>query len=71
MTIHRKKPIIPAAILRELSVRASVDPRTLRRYVAGDAVSMLPCMRIEQALREQGLEHLIRSRTSSPPPVAA
>jgi hypothetical protein len=54
--------ILPAHVLRELAVAADTDPRTVAKYVAGEAVKALCAKRIERALRINGLERL-RSTT--------
>jgi len=46
---------------RRIAVVAVVDPRTIQQYFAGKAKSTTSA-RIEQALRELGLFHLLRSR---------
>lgn len=52
---------LPASVAREVAVAASVDPRTLRRYLRGASVANMCACRISRALKERGLEHLIRS----------
>ena len=55
------KPLLSAAILRALCVRASCDPRSIRKYLAGATVSPMPRTRIEEALRVSGYGHLVRN----------
>ena len=59
---------LTASLGREIVVSALVDPRTLRRYLAHEAVSPMCATRIERALRERGLEHLVRG---SPAPAGS
>jgi hypothetical protein len=56
----RKKTKLNASQTRAISVAASCDPRTLRRYVTGERVQPLCQERIERALREAGLEAFVR-----------
>jgi hypothetical protein len=56
----RKRVKLNAAQTRAISVAASCDPRTLRRYEAGEAVAPLCKERIERALREAGLEAFLK-----------
>lgn len=46
---------------RRIAVAACVDPRTVRQYLRGNAKSTTS-VRIEAALRELGLEALIRDQ---------
>ncbi len=50
---------LPAHELRRLSVAASVDPRTFQKAISGGQVSPMPLARIERALHDCGLEHLL------------
>lgn len=51
---------ISASVAREVAVAASVDPRTLAKFLAGRDVSPMCAVRIERALRARHLHHLIR-----------
>lgn len=66
LKMSRTRPTVPASILRELTVLASCDPRTLRRYLRGEPVSPLPASRIESALRARGYGHLVVNRSGPP-----
>lgn len=48
-------PHLDAATLRKIAVRASVDPRTIKRLLRGAPVRGLPAYRIREALAEEGL----------------
>lgn len=50
---------LPAHTLRALSVAAECDPRTVARVVAGAPTKGVRRERVERALREAGLEHLV------------
>ena len=65
MTAQRNKmttqyAALPLSRRRALASAASVDPRTLARYLDGNRVSSLASERIERALRDAGLTHLVR-----------
>lgn len=51
---------LPLSRRRAVASAASVDPRTLGRYLDGNRVSSLAAERIERALRDAGLTHLVR-----------
>jgi hypothetical protein len=53
-------PPLSAHQERAISVSACVDPRTVRRYLAGRRVTSTCSARVEQALRALHLEHLRR-----------
>jgi hypothetical protein len=63
-------PRVPKALLRELAVRASVDPRTVMSVLRDPASASrhLARRRAERVLREEGL---LGSSTFAPPPEAA
>ncbi len=44
-----------------VAAECSVDPRTVARYLAGDAVNMASAMVISDALRRLGMAELVRS----------
>jgi hypothetical protein len=50
---------LPIHQLRQLGVAADVDPRTVARVVAGSPTKGIQRARVERALREAGLEHLL------------
>lgn len=54
--------------LRRVSVRGHLDPRTIGAYLRGEVMRPLTIARVEDALRDEGLEHLVRA---TPRPVAA
>jgi hypothetical protein len=63
---------LSASAQREISVAASCDPRTLRRYLDGEVVAPMCAARIERALTSAGLqEHIAaayaRRRSTVPP----
>jgi hypothetical protein len=58
--MNRTKPVLPAAIARAMCVRASCDPRSLQKYLAGKPVSLMTLTRIEEALRAGGYGRLVR-----------
>jgi hypothetical protein len=62
MVIDRKpeQRRLPAHTLRALSVAAKCDPRTVARVVAGVPTKGVRREGVERALREAGLEYLIR-----------
>jgi hypothetical protein len=75
MLMHQDNKLT-ASRIRAVAVAASVDPRTVRRYLDGYPVIGLCAERIEHALREPGREHLIREGGPTPrranlPPTAA
>jgi len=49
--------------LRQVSVAATIDPRTVRRYLDGVHVTEHSRLRIEAALRSCSLERLIRGES--------
>jgi hypothetical protein len=55
---HRKFPL-PAHLLIRVSAEAPADPRTVRKVLLGESVSPLARERIERALRDRGLFHLV------------
>ena len=55
------KPKLPASDEREIAVAASVDPRTLRKAIAGGSVQPMPMARIRAALKARGMLHLLPS----------
>ncbi|MGO9839179.1 MAG: hypothetical protein ACLP1X_33775 [Polyangiaceae bacterium] len=62
---------LSACVQREISVAASCDPRTLRRYLDGEVVAPMCAARIERALTSAGLhEHIAaayaRRRSTAP-----
>jgi len=58
--MDRPKPVLSASISRAMCVRASCDPRSLQKYLAGKPVSLMTLIRIEGALRAGGYGHLVR-----------
>jgi len=58
------KPVLAASISRAMCVRASCDPRTLQKYLAGKSIMPMTRARIEEALRAGGYGHLVRSSQS-------
>jgi hypothetical protein len=48
--------------VRQLSVQAEVDPRTVVRVLEGLPTKGLQRTRVERALRAAGLDHLIEGR---------
>jgi len=70
-TTMSTKPVLAASIERAMCVRASCDPRTLRKYLAGKTVMPMTRARIEEALRGGGYGHLVRApqREGAPAPV--
>jgi len=55
MNTSRQKITIDRARLRQLSVKASADPRTVLRVLRGEPVRGLPYYRIRDVLIEEGL----------------
>ena len=49
---------LDAATLRVLAVASDADPRTVQKYIAGQAIKGAVRFRIERALRRRGLEVL-------------
>jgi hypothetical protein len=56
----RSTPSLPTLDIRVLSCDALVAERTLRKYLNGGRVAAMCMARIERALRERGLDHLVR-----------
>jgi hypothetical protein len=50
-----KRPLLPAHLLRQIAVEASVDPRTLSKVLRGEPVRSMPRDRIIRVLRERNL----------------
>lgn len=48
-------PMPPAHIIRRISVRASVDPRTVERAIRGERVQPMTLERIARAMATEGL----------------
>jgi|HubBroStandDraft_2_1064218.scaffolds.fasta_scaffold958050_2 hypothetical protein len=61
------KPILATSIARAMCVRASCDPRTLQKYLAGKPVMPMTLARIEEALRAGGYGRLVRSQPAQSP----
>jgi hypothetical protein len=61
------KPILATSIARAMCVRASCDPRTLQKYLAGKPVMPMTLARIEDALRAGGYGRLVRSQPAQSP----
>src|SRR5690606_7126945 len=62
----RKKPVgLDGATIREISVEAEADPRTVMRLLRGEEVRGLPARRILRALLALGLGQLAPARASS------
>jgi hypothetical protein len=59
---------LPEHQVRALSVAAEVDPRTIKRYLAGAATQGLQRDRVERALQAAGLERLLREQPQPPVP---
>jgi hypothetical protein len=57
-TTNRKTPL-PAHLLREVSVAAPADPRSVSRVLLGERVAPLVRERILRALEARGLRHLV------------
>lgn len=55
MSIDKTHSKLSAHAERELCVAIPCDPRTLRRYLNGEAVNELRRIAIERVLRERGL----------------
>lgn len=51
---HPFMTYIPTAKLRELAVKASCDPQTIKKALRGDAIKGLPGERARRALKEAG-----------------
>jgi len=66
--MNRTKPTLAASIARAMCVRASCDPRTLQKYLAGKPVMPMTLDRIEEALRAGGYGHLVRAPQFNDPP---
>lgn len=59
---------ITTDFVAKLAERASVDPRTIDRYLAGRLVRGLTSQRIEEALRKLKREDLIREELTGTGP---
>jgi hypothetical protein len=59
--------VLPLSRRRALAAAASVDPRTIQRYLDGQRVASLCSERIERALGDAGLAHLVRGGDAPPP----
>jgi hypothetical protein len=62
MMAHRENdeaPRLPGHRLRQIGVAADVHPRTVARVLSGAPTRGMQRDRVERALREAGLEHLI------------
>ena len=55
----KRKAKLPAHLLRAVSAEALADPRSVQKLLRGDPVSPMTRERIERALRERGLDHLL------------
>jgi hypothetical protein len=63
--LNRKTPLA-AHLVRKVSVLAPADPRSIRKLLLGEPLSPMATERIQRALRELGLEHLVPSSTEVP-----
>jgi hypothetical protein len=63
---ERRQALIPAHKLRAVCVLSGADPRTVKKVATG-ATNTQPSARarIEDALRREGLGHLVRSVDAS------
>jgi hypothetical protein len=71
---QRRQAAIPAHQLRAISVAANVDPRTIRRVVAGKPTAGCVRARIVEAIRAAGFGHLVHEddeTTAAPVEVTA
>jgi len=59
MTNASREQKLPAHTLRDISVKAGVDPRTVARVVAGKPTKGMQRERVEAALRSAGFGHLV------------
>jgi hypothetical protein len=50
---------LPESTVRELSVAASCDPRTLKKVLRGQPVLPMARARVVRVLEERGLRHLL------------
>jgi hypothetical protein len=58
---------LPAHVLREISVKASVDPRSVRAFLEEKPQKSMVRSRIEQALSALGLDCKGRQKPTSSP----
>jgi hypothetical protein len=63
VTADKQKPKLTAFDERAISVDALVDPRTLRKALAGERVQPMTRVRIRTALEARGLAHLLPDAT--------
>lgn len=59
MTNASSERKLPAHTLRDIGVRAGVDPRTVARVVAGKPTKGMQRERVVAALRAAGFGHLV------------
>ena len=59
MGSHQPQRKLTAFELRQIAVAALVDPRTVRKALAGHLVQPMTRVRIRAALDEHGLGHLL------------
>lgn len=55
----RRTPLA-AHLVRAVAVAAPADPRSVRKVLLGEPVAVMTRERIVRALRERGLDHLMR-----------
>lgn len=57
--MNRKPKLLSGPALSRVSARCEVSPSTVRRYLAGERVTVNNRRAIERALHAEGLAHLI------------
>lgn len=62
----RLPPGTDTSTIREISVKAEVDPRTVERLLRGEQVRGIPTRRITRALQALKLEHLLPKKSKTP-----
>lgn len=64
-TTHPRR--LPAHLRLRIAVAAPADPRSVDRYISGQRMQPLVAERIERALRELSLAHLVRVERGATP----
>ncbi len=65
--IVKRKTLLPAHLIRAVSVEALADPRTVKKVLRGEQVSPLAHERVLRALEARGLLHLVRRESRDVP----
>ena len=64
-THNRRRTPLGAHLVRTICVEGHADPRSVRKVLLGEPVSIMTRERILRALQERGLEHLVQEEVGA------